>query len=97
MARLYANGHDLKGPLLSPVYGDMKGFPPAILGAGTRDLFLSNTVRTHRKLRKVGTPADLLVIEGLSCWQYTLLPPDAPETQYYFKEVAKFFETHPGN
>jgi monoterpene epsilon-lactone hydrolase len=27
---VYANGHDLKDPLLSPVYGDMHGFPPAI-------------------------------------------------------------------
>lgn len=97
MAKLYANGHDLKEPLLSSVYGDMKGFPPAILGTGTRDLFLSNTVRTHRKLREAGVPADLLVIEGLSHWQYTLLPPEAPETQYYFKEVAKFFEKHLGN
>jgi hypothetical protein len=26
MAQLYANGHDLKDPMLSPVYGDMKGF-----------------------------------------------------------------------
>ena len=26
-----ANGHDLKDPLLSPVYGDMHGFPPTIL------------------------------------------------------------------
>src|SRR5262249_57772899 len=30
-ARLYANGHDLKDPLLSPVYGDMRGFPPTML------------------------------------------------------------------
>ena len=30
-AALYANGHDLKDPMLSPVYGDMHGFPPAIL------------------------------------------------------------------
>jgi hypothetical protein len=28
---VYANGHDLKDPLLSPVYGDMHGFPPATL------------------------------------------------------------------
>ena len=27
---------------------DFRGFPPAILTSGTRDLFLSNTVRTHR-------------------------------------------------
>ena len=29
-ALLYANGHDLKDPMLSPVYGDYQGFPPTI-------------------------------------------------------------------
>lgn len=96
MAKIYANGHDLRDPLLSPVYGDMSGFPPAILGTGVRDLFLSNTARVHRKLREAGVPADLLVIEGLSHWQYMLLPPDAPETQFYFGEVAKFFDKYLG-
>lgn len=37
-ALLYANGHDLKEPFLSPIYGDFHGFPPAILTTGTRDL-----------------------------------------------------------
>ena len=64
MARLYANGHDLKDPLLSPVYGDMHGFPPTILTTGTRDLLLSNTVRVHRKLRQAGVEAELHVYEG---------------------------------
>jgi acetyl esterase/lipase len=27
-AKLYANGHDLKDPQLSPIYGDFTGFPP---------------------------------------------------------------------
>jgi epsilon-lactone hydrolase len=27
-AKFYANGHDLKDPQLSPVYGDLTGFPP---------------------------------------------------------------------
>ena len=48
---LYANGHDLSDPLLSPLFGDVSAFPPTFLQAGTRDLFLSNTVRMHRKLR----------------------------------------------
>jgi epsilon-lactone hydrolase len=29
-AQLYANGHDLKDPQLSPMYGDFHGFPPTI-------------------------------------------------------------------
>src|SRR3984893_11122940 len=40
-AYLYASGRDLKDPMLSPIYGDLKGFPPTILISGTRDLFLS--------------------------------------------------------
>ena len=47
----------MKDPLLSPVYGDMAGFPPTILTSGTRDLLLSNTVRVHRKLRRLGDKA----------------------------------------
>ena len=49
---LYADGHDLRNPYLSPVYGDFtKGFPPTILTSGTRDKLLSDTVRFHRALR----------------------------------------------
>ena len=67
---VYAHGHDLKDPLLSPVYGDMHGFPPAILTTGTRDLLLSNTVRVHRKLREAGVEAQLEVYDGQSHAQY---------------------------
>ena len=57
MAEFYAHGHDLKDPMLSPIYGDFHGLPPAILTTGTRDLLLSNTVRVHRKLRQAGVEA----------------------------------------
>jgi len=94
-ALLYANGHDLKDPLLSPVYGDMHGFPPTILTSGTRDLFLSNTVRVHRKLRQAGVEAVLQVFEGESHAQY-YRDINAPETKDYNMEVARFFDQHLG-
>ena len=92
-AALYANGHDLKDPQLSPIYGDFHGFPPAILTTGTRDLFLSNTVRTHRKLRAAGVEAQLEVFEGFSHAQY-LVDADAPETKEAFGEITAFFDKH---
>jgi monoterpene epsilon-lactone hydrolase len=94
-ALLYANGHDLKDPLLSPVYGDMHGFPPTILTSGTRDLFLSNTVRVHRKLREAGVDAILQVWEGQSHAQY-YRDIDAPETKEYNTEIAQFFDHNLG-
>jgi epsilon-lactone hydrolase len=94
-ALLYANGRDLKDPQLSPIYGDFKGFPPAILTTGTRDLFLSNTVRTHRKLRRAGVEAELNVYEGQSHAQYGI-DANAPETREAFGDIARFFDRHLG-
>ena len=92
---LYANGRDLKDPLLSPIYGDVHGFPPTILTSGTRDLYLSNTVRMHRKLRTAGVEAVLQVWEGQSHAQY-MADINAPETREYHHEVARFFDLHLG-
>jgi acetyl esterase/lipase len=94
-AKLYANGRDLKDPHLSPVYGDFRGFPPAILTTGTRDLFLSNTVRVHRKMREAGVTAQLEVFEGQSHAQ-CLQDPAAPESKEVFEEISKFFDEHLG-
>jgi epsilon-lactone hydrolase len=93
MAEFYARGHDLKDPMLSPIYGDMRGFPPAILTTGTRDLLLSSTVRVHRKLRQAGVEAELQVFEGQSHAQYNR---DTPEGKEAFEEIARFFNKHLG-
>ena len=90
-ARLYANGHDLKDPYLSPVYGDAKGLPPALFTTGTRDLFLSNTTRMHQKFREAGAASELVVFEGMSHAHY-MMNPDAPETRRHFAELTAFFE-----
>jgi len=94
-AALYTAGRDLKDPLLSPVYADMKGFPPTILTTGTRDLLLSNTVRVHRKLRQAGVEASLQVFEGQSHAHY-YRDVTAPESKEAFTEIAQFFDRHLG-
>ena len=91
--RLYAAGHDMEDPYLSPVNGDVRGFPPTLLTSGTRDLFLSNTVRMHLKLRQAGVPADLIVFEGLSHAQYHM-DADMPEARFHFEELGRFFRKH---
>ena len=63
--QLYAGDADLAHPYLSPLFGDVAGFPPTLLQAGTRDLFLSNAVIMHRKLRTAGVRAELHVWDGM--------------------------------
>lgn len=75
------------------MYGDLAGFPPTLLTTGTRDLFLSNTVRVHRKLRDAGVVADLVVFEGMSHAQY-MFNADAQETRQHFADLRTFFDRH---
>ena len=96
-ARDYAQGNDLKDPYLSPVYGDVTGFPPTLLVSGTRDLFLSNTVRMQQKLNEAGIENNLIVYEGQShCQFYLGLPPTAKELQDHYKNLTVFFDKHLG-
>jgi acetyl esterase/lipase len=91
--RLYAGDLDLTDPGVSPIYGDFDGFPPTLLVSGTRDLFLSNTVRTHSRLRQAGANADLLVYEGVSHADY-LAESKAPESEHFLAELDQFFTRH---
>ena len=58
-----------------------------------RDLFLSNTVRVHLKMRALGVPADLIVHEGMSHVQY-YMDPNMPEARFHFQELGRFFRRH---
>jgi acetyl esterase/lipase len=91
-ALLYADGHDLRNPYISPVYGDfVRGFPPTILTSGTRDKLLSDTVRFHRALRAAEIPAELHVFEAFG---HAGFLGRAPEDAERAREVKRFAHAH---
>lgn len=94
-ARQYADGRDLKDPRLSPVYGNFAKFPPTMLLTGTRDLFLSNTLRVDRRLRDAGRTSELIIYEGQSHGGY-LSGLDFPETHTALADIAGFFDKYLG-
>ncbi len=87
---LYANGHELTHPYLSPLFADLTGFPPTFLQTGTRDLYLSNTVRMHRKLRAAGVEAELHVFEAMPHGGFA----GAPEDFDIVLERGRFLAKH---
>ncbi len=88
---IYAGGHDLSHPYLSPLFGDFsKGFPPTLLSSGTRDLFLSNTVRMHRALRAAAIQAELHVFEAAPHGGFA----GTPEDQDLGREIRRFIDEH---
>jgi len=90
---LYAGANDLADPLLSPLFAaesDLAHFPPTILQAGTRDLFLSNAVRMHRALRRAGVDAELHVFEAMPHGGFF----GAPEDDEWNAELRRFITRH---
>lgn len=91
----YIGETDPATPLLSPVNGDLEGFPPTILISGTRDLLLSDTVRMHRALRKADVEADLHIYDGQTHGDYMQnLTREVPESEDAQKELFNFFDKH---
>jgi acetyl esterase/lipase len=86
---LYARGADLTDPYVSPLFADFtKGYPPTLIQSGTRDLFLSNSVLIHRKLREAGIAAELHVWEAMPHGGFGLGPVE--ENAQVDREVARF-------
>jgi pimeloyl-ACP methyl ester carboxylesterase len=69
-----------------------KGYPPAFLLSGTRDMCLSQSVLLHRKLRNAGVDADLNVFEGM--WHFFWEDPSLPESREAMTALAGFFNRH---
>jgi epsilon-lactone hydrolase len=69
-----------------------KGYPPAYLLSGTRDMCLSQSVLLHRKLRNAGVDADLNVFEGM--WHFFWEDPSLPESREAMTALAGFFNRH---
>lgn len=94
-ARTYARGQDLKHPSISPLYADFgKGFPPAYISSGTRDLLLSIAVQLQRKLLDAGIENQLIVYEGMWHVFQELPDPTIPEAKTAWRDMAVFFERH---
>jgi acetyl esterase/lipase len=88
----YAGSTDEKDPVLSPIYADLHGMPPALFITSGRDALLSSTTNLHRAYLRAGVDAQLVVFEGLphAFWYH----PEMPESIEANHIMAKFFLEH---
>lgn len=50
MIKAYAEGMDLKNPLISPLFGNFEGFPPTYIQVGENEILLSDSLRLHKAM-----------------------------------------------
>ena len=72
----FVGSADPKDPVLSPIYADLHGLPPALFVSSERDALLSSTANLHRAYLRAGIDARLVVFDGLphAFWYHAELP-----------------------
>jgi monoterpene epsilon-lactone hydrolase len=90
----YRGATDVRDPILSPLYSDLRGLPPTLFITSGRDLLLSGTTILHRAYLRAGNDAQLVVFEALphAFWN----DPELPESKEAAHLMASFFDTHLG-
>ncbi len=85
---------DPRDPLVSPIFGDLSGFPPTLCLSSSRDVLLSGTVILAKALTDAGVAAELVVYDGLphAFWANML----APESDDCFRRMAAFLSGNTG-
>lgn len=88
----YTGSTPVRDPVLSPVFADLHGMPPALFITSERDLLLSGTTILHRAYLRAGDDARLIVFEGLphAFWNDVSFP-ESREAYHY---MAAFFIRH---
>jgi acetyl esterase/lipase len=90
----YVGAADPRDPLVSPIFGDLSGFPPTLLISSGRDILLSGTINLARALTDAGVAAELVVYDALphAFWAQMI----SPESDDAFRRMAAFLSRHTG-
>ena len=88
----YAGNTNPKDPVLSPIYADLHGMPPALFVTSERDALLSSTANLHRAYLRAGVDARLVVFDALGhAFWYNSALPESIEANHL---MADFFLQH---
>ncbi len=85
----WAGDIDPRDPMISPLYGDMKGLPPTDLFTGTWEIFYTDIVKTCDKMKAAGVDVHLHKAEKMG-HVYPLWP--CPEGSQAREEIADIIE-----
>ena len=85
----YIGDHDWRDPLISPLYGDPAGLPPALVQAGSTELLVPDIRAWCEKCEQAGVEVTYLEEPG-AVHDYALASPRIPEVRRALADQAAF-------
>lgn len=65
MIENYAPGEQLEQPMISPLFGDFKDFPPTYIQVGDNEILLNDATMLHKKMIKANVSVKMDVFRGM--------------------------------
>jgi acetyl esterase/lipase len=81
-------------PLVSPLYANFEGFPPALIQVGTNDLLHDDSLQLYEKMQAAGVKVSLEVWKNMPhVWH--VIGDRLPEAGKALQSIAQFIKTLP--
>jgi acetyl esterase/lipase len=93
-SRSYVGSNDAHDPLISPVFGDLRGLPPMLVHAGEDEILREDAVRIHELAKAAGVDARLEIYPRM--WHVWQLFPALPQAGQSLDDIAQFLRSHIG-
>ncbi len=88
----YVGNNDVQNPLISPVFGNLRGLPPLLVHAGEDEILREDAKRIVGLAKSVGVDARLEIYPRMwHVWQLNLTLPQAIQS---LNDIAHFFKAH---
>ena len=95
MASNYIGSNDPRSPLISPIYADLKDFPPMIIQVGSDEILLDDSMRMAERAKQAGVDLTINIYEGM--WHvFHILYRLIPEAKHAVHELGSFIKNHFG-
>ncbi len=89
VADRYRGGTPTSHPLVSPLYGDLRGFPPLLIHVGDDEILLDDSTRLASKAAAAGVETTLKIWPGL--WHaFHAFYPWVPEARQAHREIGEW-------
>jgi acetyl esterase/lipase len=91
-SRSYIGTHEATDPLISPVYGNLRGLPPLLVHVGEEEILRDDAIRITKLARSADVEARLEIYPRMwHVWQTDLTLPQAVRS---LDEIANFLKSH---
>ncbi len=88
----YVGQSDARQPLISPVYGDLRGLPPLLVHVGEDEILREDAERLVGLAKAAGVEAQLEIYPRMwHVWQLNLSLPQATQS---LEHIVQFFKAH---